>query len=332
MQFTSSDPVEIEITKVYFNNKYGDEIRIEKSGTWESYYPDITPNAEYNGRITINSKVLENNAPKYIEFMVKNGKSEPQTITVVQYPLEYIVNERGFYSYKTSFDGTYEKDPKEYANKNPGSNSYATMSDSYFSAKHASYSGNTSQVYFYSWKSQRQGGSYSWELDDDSKGALHNSRIYHVRITKTSQEYTLGIPKLDSDGYTAAGEENSQMVSPSFMIASHLGYVVTPWGGKISWDYAKKHCKEYVEVAYIGDTDNTIIYDDWRLPTNMEIQIIDKFQPEDGENSTTAIDKILTGMHYWASNGEQETEKGTTSSTGIRCIRDAYIDKTVNNK
>lgn len=48
--------------------------------------------------------------------------------------------------------------------------------------------------------------------------------MYHVQITASSGDYTLGQPRI-TNGKTDPGEDNAELVSPSFMIASQLGAV-----------------------------------------------------------------------------------------------------------
>ena len=64
----------------------------------------------------------------------------------------------------------------------------------------------------------------------NSISTLNNARMYHIRITASSGDYTLGIPRRDADDYTASDDEvsnNSKVVSPSFLIASQLGATQT---------------------------------------------------------------------------------------------------------
>lgn len=85
--------------------------------------------------------------------------------------------------------------------------------------------------------------------------------MYHVTITATSSEYTLGRPRI-TDGKTDPGADNAVLVSPSFMLASQLGAVVgiSNENAQDELDAVADHCKQYVEVARDGT-----VYDDWRL-------------------------------------------------------------------
>lgn len=103
------------------------------------------------------------------------------------------------------------------------------------------------------------------------------------------------------------------------MIASQLGAVAS---GNLDYNYedgiemAASHCKEYVEVAKDGT-----VYDDWRLPTKAEIEIIARFQRVEG----SAVDVVLAGRRYYSASEIVDLGQGN-NGTFLRCIRDAYID------
>ena len=175
----------------------------------------------------------------------------------------------------------------------------------------------TSRLYYYSWS---QYGS-TVNTNAGNLTSLDNARMYHVQITASSGKYTIGIPKQDENGFTDDGEDNAELVSPSFMIASQLGATQPP----TSVEQAERHCREYVEVHDPDndpDTDNAIHYDNWRLPTAAEIQIIIDFQYV--ENA--AMDEVLSGPYYWSATGQVNNpgsgDDGTQSA--VRCIRDVY--------
>jgi hypothetical protein len=179
------------------------------------------------------------------------------------------------------------------------------------------YDDGTSKLYYYNWSSN----SNSVYRSEGNLTALNNARMYHVQITASSGKYTVGIPKLDSDGFTDNGEDNAKLVSPSFMIASQLGATQPP----SSVEQAEKHCREYVEVHDPDNNPNTrnaIHYDNWRLPTAAEIQIIINFQyvPD------AAMDEVLSGPYYWSATGQVHNTGSNDSGTqsAVRCIRDVY--------
>ena len=152
--------------------------------------------------------------------------------------------------------------------------------------------------------------------------ASDNARIYHVRITAASSEYRIGYPQMDENGYTAEGDDNAKLVSPSFMIASQLG--TTDKTGPEGTNNAniekevKEHCNKYIEVE--GSFTNKVVYNDWRLPTPAELDIIAKFQKEDN----SAVNEILVSKEYWSSNGKHQVRDDENASEGtrIRCVRD----------
>lgn len=178
-----------------------------------------------------------------------------------------------------------------------------------------------------------------------------NHRMYHIRINSTSSKYSIGRPKMETvDGrtYTAEGEANSRMVSPSFMIASQLGttdvpqnrdsYVVLRAGGM--YPLAQNHCEQYAE-AYFEDENGDGRYDegekvvhlnDWRLPTKAEIELIAEYQA-----NSRAIDVLLTGKTYFCASTisgvstdatvlSDEVPGATLNGYYIRCVRDVYED------
>ena len=151
--------------------------------------------------------------------------------------------------------------------------------------------------------------------------------MYHVKVTASSKEYSIGIPKLDSRGWTDSGEDNRMLVSPSFMIASQLGATFPP----SSMEMAASHCANYVETYYEDkngnrkkDSNETVVHlKDWRLPTEAEIKIIIKFQ----YMPNAAMDEVLSGRYYWSATGQVENPQSGSSSgssSAVRCIRNAF--------
>ena len=67
-------------------------------------------------------------------------------------------------------------------------------------------------------------------------------------------------------------------------------------------------------------------YDDWRLPTEAELEIIINHQYE-----SDAMSEVLAGRRYWCAytaNGNNYVanpgSNDDSSSTAVRCVRDAY--------
>lgn len=305
--FTSSSPVTASITEVYYYDKYGAKQTISNYGR---YGISASPESGNFGNLTVNSDIPENNGIRYIKVKVTNGQELSKEFTVKQYPLEYIVTVPGWYSYRTDFGSTYEvKGNRKTWNDNFQSKVY-TKGSIY---TYAWYRGEWEYNYWY--------GYYYWEWDTSSNPANvqlgekqssnPNNNMYFVRITKTSDKYVLSVPAMDSNGYTESSPENNQLVAPAFMIASQLG-TVSPQ----SFPSAKEHCKQYAEKSLAGE-----VYEDWRLPTEAELEIIDRYQNTDG----SVIDEVLGGKYYWAASGKAyETQKGTEGTkveAYIRCIR-----------
>ena len=181
----------------------------------------------------------------------------------------------------------------------------------------------------------RNGWNYSNSKDPG------NQRMYHVRVTSTSGQYTVGRPRIIDDdgnltndverGHTDDSEDNSLLVSPSFMIASQLG-VTSPVSSASESNYerAVAQCKNYVETYFVDlDNDNqwdqgeeVIHYHDWRLPTAAEIAIIANLQGK----QNGAVDVVLAGKNYFCASPSRSVPGLASGTNGyfIRCIRDAY--------
>ena len=197
-------------------------------------------------------------------------------------------------------------------------------------------------IMYYSFNYSRSGKNPGWSMKTDTKCEDHNVRNYHVRMMASSDRYTVGRPALDEYGYTSGDEENSKLVSPSFVIASRLGAVLSTYSGLSNMDNSKKlvafadHCKNYVEVDDVNDNkaDPVKVYDNWRLPTEAELKIIIDIQGTSGQNAD-AIDFLLNGGYYTSASGPVFNPKNNDSTNeladpmqasgvAIRCVRDAF--------
>ena len=351
LRFASSTPIPadgITLLEAYYYNYLDQRVNLQTNDTYR-IYSQIKATAQQNvlnGNITINSPFFSatqeyhSNAIRYLKFRVQNSSGQTAEFTVAQYPTLYITNELGHYSYRSDFGGTtYEQrgNPNYSAvNWNSGSWSYAqqgSINSYFFASKFVNGNANSSGNYdieVYYWPSS---GSRRTVTD----GTFNNPRMYHVHVTATSADYIVAKPRLDADGFTESSIENTKLVSPSFMIASQLGATNIPssgggWGG--GWggssirelpggiDQAKRHCEQYVEVGADGQ-----VYDDWRLPTAAEIDIIIKHQ-----HASDAMAEVLSGSRYYCAynidSGQpihtKSSEGGNSGSCHVRCIRDAY--------
>lgn len=208
--------------------------------------------------------------------------------------------------------------------------------------------GKNKGYYSHSYISQ-PGGNYINTKDTDftpnlvyyleDNGTASNNQMYHVVITSTSGDYQLGRPIMSKDTdnkdiVDPKNPDNDKLVSPSFMLASQLGNSST-----ISWEDAKNQCKNYVEVGINGE-----VYDDWRLPTAAEINIIIKYQTDDKVNTKdnrAVMDYVLnyegqSNPDYWVSrsnyfmhippSGEGTLQGGSSDAEHrVRCVRDFHV-------
>lgn len=343
LEFASSSEVTATIDRVYYIDKFGQEKKLTQitngsADEWgenigSDYRPNwknrciikITPDENITGKIQVHGDVPGNNAVRYIIFTVENEEGIKREVKVAQYPLTYITNIQGWYSYRSDFGGTTWENYRDPSQKRVSAYNYDSRNDTWsysatrygndyiFTSKVAeeietgSNRGKSSISYYYY-------NRWQTSLSTNEIWNAGNARMYHVQITASSGDYTLGQPRI-TNGKTDPGEDNAELVSPSFMIASQLGAVFSISDEEM----AASHCREYVEVAQDGT-----VYDDWRLPTRAELEIIMEFQYK--ENA--AMDEVLAGPSYWSASGLVYNNKGSGTAKTIRCIRDAYDKKT----
>lgn len=164
----------------------------------------------------------------------------------------------------------------------------------------------------------------------DANTPSNNNRMYEVRITATSSKYRIGYPQTaiwtPTPGkpqlYALDTEENNQLVSPHFVIASQLGNT----SATAFWEMAHDHCMHYVEVDNQGN-----VFDDWRLPTIAELSIIKQYQLDDDVFDVT-MNRILnsdgdTQPRYWTAGRNWYVD--TTGEGGAVCYQDFMADETI---
>lgn len=353
LYFASSSEINIEVEEAYYYNKMGVRMDVDRN-TLAQIRGSVTA-GELTGNITITSPLPTNKTIRYIHLLITNQDgSTPRRVVIEQYPLEYITNIQSWYSYRDDFkdDNT---DVTTYENMGSRETAISLVMESSGGFWNQTYSwtgdytyhkGTTSSGF---WRSKVVTGTnsngsstisyYYWNGNGNVATSeaenSSNARIYHIQITSTSSEYKLGNPKLTSDGFTDPSDENALLVSPSFMIASRLGYVDSTTGGMENMDkdsdefrtIVREHCANYVEVYKEADG-NKVVLDDWRLPTEAELNIIINYQGTKGSNAD-AIDYLLNAAYYWAASGrvynpkEDKTFGGSNNVTAFRCIRDA---------
>lgn len=287
---SSKHPITISIKKVYAT--FVDHQGVTQTITYTqgmSEFPTITFDAN---TIHINSSIPVNNVPKYIEFEVTNGVSGlVEKVKVTQVPSSFIIHTMGTSS------------------------------------------------------SLQPGGGLA--------PGLNNKAMYHIRILVPPAGMILGFPPTepvkfyDKNEYkethylTKNDEETSRMVSPSFELASQLGatrpmpyfyyrgsyshpQVGNPESSRKSATYS---CAIYTETR--KNKDGTYLtLDDWRLPTEAEIELIDKLQ----NDSKSAVKRIMTGPFYWdaylgnkamrMTNPDNWNTGADEDKAHVRCVRD----------
>ena len=286
---SSKHPITISIKKVYAT--FVDHQGVTQTITYTqgmAEFPTITFDAN---TIHINSSIPVNNVPKYIEFEVTNGVSGlVEKVKVTQVPSSFIIHTMGTSS------------------------------------------------------SLQPGGGLA--------PGLNNKAMYHIRILVPPAGMILGFPPTepvkfyDKNVYkethylTKNDEETSRMVSPSFELASQLGATrPMPYYYRGSYSHpqvgdpesrrrsATYSCAIYTETR--KNKDGTYLtLDDWRLPTEAEIELIDKLQ----NDSKSAVKRIMTGPFYWdaylgnkamrMTNPDNWNTGADEDKAHVRCVRD----------
>lgn len=336
LEFSSSSPVTVSVKTVTVNGREVPEIYYYNKYDVKTYItPTITGTTDggIQGNITVSSPKPDNNTIRYFTLVVTNEEGISKEVAVRQYPLVFISNILSYYSYRSDFLGNdpngtgtanhyenrarYSRFSVNYQN---GNQSYSSGSGGFFVSKYVNStyaSGNNeglSDVNYYT-------ASNRGNFNDP-----YNARMYHIQITETSDEYVLGKPKI-TNGITDPGEDNARMVSPSFMIASRLGTLTT---ARVDADddatylevYAE-HAKQYVEVYVDPITGETIHLNDWRLPTEAELEIIYQYQGRDGVDAD-AMDYLLNAGYYFSASGPVANPKNNMNGKSVRCVRDVY--------
>lgn len=329
ISYKSSTELEITIDEVYYYNKNGKKTIINEGYTEKDdkgkdvqLYPKVTlstdENGKYQGKINIESAVPINLTAKYIVFSVKtkDGKDSKQVI-VKQYPLKYVQNIAGWYSTKDNWvDWESDRNVRGPFKERQDTKKYK---DSWMTSRvYGTFDGSTGIWDIYDDESYKRvgGGMFNPKYEYTYQAKVHNceteqdnNHMYVIQITKSDGTYKIARPRfnnLKSDDHT---------VSPAFMLASQLGVV----NAFDTFKDAANHCEKYVEVSK-----NKKRYDDWRLPTQEEINSIVEFQND--KKAANTMDRVLKGYYYWTANGGKSNKvpgSNINNSPGaVRCIRD----------
>lgn len=356
LTFSSSHPVTITVEEAYFTDKEGNNKYYYEYGTKTTEYENakgetldltITASADdgngaLSGGITLKSPVPDNNLPRIIKLKIDNNQGDIEYVTITQYPLDWIQYTEGVYSYWDDIQwSTYDYKRigrgaprgQPYTGASRANNSGVSWSGGVSGIFSSKYVNDQKKIVLY--KYNNRNGTYVL-ADGSTQANLVDYRMYHIQITSTSDEYVIGRPKLN-DGHTVSGEDNAQMVSPSFMINSQLGAtsgtIATP-NQNNALEWAHSYADNYAEVFTDRDG-NKRVYRDWRLPTAAELRIISKFQGTNG-NESDAMFIVANGYSYWTAsgveiNGSEKNSDGSVkpnfpnaSPYCLRLVRDVY--------
>lgn len=382
--FISTSPLDMATTKTrvieaYYFDDYGRKQQVAAG----EFYPTLSQSDEagYTGYLKIASATPTNNVPKYIRISVENQQGVTDTLFVEQYPLEYFTSEQSWYSYVD--DGTlgqpnsscfsYEQAPTRNSNDDDrvyaGSGGgyvigfwdlqffsmvvYSTNATNGESVIYQYYYNNPINIFWHDndWNLQLY---TDWSLFGGKPVTmnLNNARIYHLYMTSTNDmtlpgnsadssdsEYRLGIPQTDSNGYTVNTPDNNLLVSPSLMVASQLG-CTKAWGNRSE---VEQHCKQYVEKTAAG-----VVYDDWRLPTRAEMNVLTYYQRPGttADPNPSVVKQTFRAYWYWCADGPYKNKYGISTydfgseggtdwggystsqnEPAVRCVRDVKADK-----
>lgn len=357
--FVSTSPLDMssdktKVVEAYYFNDYGQKTTVDAG----EFYPTLSQSdgSGYTGYLKIASATPTNNVPKYIRITVENQQGITDTLFVEQYPLEYITSELSWYSYVN--DGTLGQDGSScfswevkpqrgpqlgdllesfgYYCIGYGGSDYKFFSKVVLSTS-ATGKSTMAQYYYrigaFTWWQDWSLATYDNSNDDAVTKDLTNGQLYTLHLTSTSGQYVMGIPALDSNGYTASDTDNANIVSPQLMTASQLG-------GTKAWsnaDEVRRHCAQYAEK-----TSNGVVYDDWRLPTRAEIDVMIDLQYRTG----SAVKTLFPAKYYWCADGVYFNsnpnaswyDSGGSANWGdwyrvsetqpaVRCVRDVKADK-----
>lgn len=147
---------------------------------------------------------------------------------------------------------------------------------------------------------------------------LTNHALYIINASIPDGTAIIGFPPIDPiTGYTVSSSEVNKMISPSFMLASQLGATFP-----MDFTSAQSQCANYWEETIING--KTVRYEDFRLPTEAEIILIDQLQ----NDPNSAVKSIMTGKWYWDAKGDDGAHKMIGGAKGAqykaytRCVRD----------
>lgn len=376
LYFSSSSPVTVTVVSgsVHYYDKYNVKQTLSSNSKEVLSIKASTAPGAVSGNISVHSDTPTNNTIRYFQLKVTNEEGLSEIVNVEQYPLIYITNGLPWYSYRDDYyyrenqghkfrdnvssSTTNGNNPTTYQQTGDRIVSIYTIDKVDIDNKTATYTySSAAPSNNHGWTCSKVRGNKAsdgkryainyyyydrWGSQKTSSCETHNVRNYHVRMMASSGNYTVGRPALDEYGYTAGDDDNAKLVSPSFVIASRLGAVLSTYSNLSGMSSKNKlvvfadHCKNYVEVDDVNDDGRTKgqVYDNWRLPTEAELKIIMDIQGGDGVDAQ-AIDFLLNGGYYMSASGpvfnpkntsnvKEANDKWSVSDVAIRCVRDAF--------
>lgn len=350
------------IPGVYFVNKYNQRHDV----TQDNLVTVDWDRNVVNGKIYLNSPNPDNVTKRYITLKVTNEYGLSKYVVVEQYPLEYIQPIPGYYSYRSDFYAQLTMANYTVCHYESALYGYGSFKDNgylpYYTMKQETK--NKESMEFHS-KVCLNGNVYQYTFQDDGgyqdhllpngqtvkcykaiaspieesfSSDLNNNMMYSVSITQTDGQYKIAYPLrtlgevelyFGKSFYETAvsSEENDQLISPNFTLASHLGYVTSMNKVENFWKFAELHCGEYVET-YQDEEGNTVVYDNWRLPTSAEIEVILRYQND--PKTEEVMDEVLPAEYYYvcwegAMDGlglAQNPDSSVKGLKAVRCVRD----------
>lgn len=360
-----------EIPGVYFVNKYNQR----RDVTSDNLVTVDWDKNVVNGKIHLDSPNPDNVTKRYITLKVTNTDGLSKYVVVEQYPLEYIQPIPGYYSYRSDFYAQLTMANYTVCHYESALYGYGSFKDNgylpYYTMKQETQ--DKESMEFHS-KVCLNGNVYQYTFQDDGEyqdhllpngqtvkcfkaiatpieesfsSDLNNNMMYSVSITQTDGKYKIAYPLRtlgQHDLYfgksfyetAVSSEENDQLISPNFTLASHLGYVTSTNKDENFWEFAEVHCGEYVET-YQDEEGNTVVYDNWRLPTSAEIEVILRYQNE--PKTQEVMDKVLTEDYYYvcwegAMGGQGIAQNPNGNGNGlkaVRCVRDLLPEEKFQN-
>lgn len=113
--FATSSMIEqsdIHIEEVYIINKFGQKQTVSDPEVL------ITTSPELNGKVTVHSVLPENSlSVRYIVVSITNKDGITKKLVIEQYPLEYVTNTQGWYSYRDDFKSAQYPEPTTFLNR-----------------------------------------------------------------------------------------------------------------------------------------------------------------------------------------------------------------------